>query len=244
VYAGFRPGGRSIPLSDTPPEASFHWLPLDVTSHESRAAAVSVIERAHGRLDALINNAGIHVAGPLEGIPEHTLREVMEVNFFAPINLTRECLPLIRRAGGGSIVMISSLSALIGLPFDGAYAASKFALEGASESLRYELEPFDIHVTLIEPGAYATALTGRTETRLATPGLYPAFERAQRARAGVSTRGADPREVAELVLRLLTEPAAQLRIPCGAQAAAVVARLATLDATQRRAFALEAGGVK
>jgi NAD(P)-dependent dehydrogenase (short-subunit alcohol dehydrogenase family) len=148
-----------------------------------------------------------------------------------------------RRGGGGSIVMISSLSALIGLPFDGAYAASKFALEGASESLHYELEPFGIHVTLLEPGAYATELTGRAERRLTEPSLYPAFDRVRRARVDVSSGGGDPAEVAELVLRLLTEPRAQLRIPCGAQAAAVVARLATLDEPQRRAFALEAGGV-
>jgi NAD(P)-dependent dehydrogenase (short-subunit alcohol dehydrogenase family) len=241
VYGGFKSGGRSAPVPDQPSApGTINWLPLDVTSGIARAGAVNTIERAHGRLDALINNAGIHASGPLEEMPEPTLREVMEVNFFAPINLTRECLPVMRRTGGGVILMISSLSALIGLPFDGAYAASKAALEGASESLSYELESFGIRVALLEPGAYATALTSR-EQPATKPSLYPAFERTRGARGG--SGGGDPEEVAALILATLTAAAAPVRIPCGAQAAAVVERLRTLDDVQRRAFAMQVSGM-
>lgn len=243
VYAGFRPDGRSAPALNATFDGRIHWVPLDVTSREARATAIATIERADGRLDALINNAGIHAAGPLEEIPERILREVMEVNFFGAINLTRECLPLMRRRKRGVIVMISSLSALIGLPFDGAYAASKFALEGASESLRFEVESFGIRVALLEPGAYATGLTSRDHTTPAEPSLYPAFERARRGRAPTASSGGDPQEVAERILSLVSGEGDQLRVPCGAQAAMVVARLATLDEAQRRAFALQAAGV-
>ena len=165
----------------------------------------------------------------------------MEVNFFGAIALTRTFLPLMRRAGGGVILMVSSLSGLIGLPFDGAYAASKFALEGASESLRYELEPFGVKVALVEPGAYATALAvphaGAAET------AYDQFEQLRRSRAGEAPHGGDPGEAARIIEETLLQQTPELRVPCGAQALAVTARLRTLEGAARRDFALAAAGI-
>ena len=280
VYAGYRPAGRSVPhdislrdggslpgsflaprLNSAPSEAAsgvVHWIPLDVTDAGARAAAVATIAQAHQHLSALINCAGINASGPLEEVPDRVLRHVMEVNFFGAVGLTRDCLPMMRRCGGGVIIMVSSLSGLIGLPFDGAYAASKFALEGATESLRYELAPLGIRVTLIQPGAYATSLADINTTASAGGSAYPAFERMGLARAHGSTEdvanelsptrrimsgGADPREAALTIVSTVCAATPPLRIPCGAQAEAVTVQLRTLDDEQRHEFALRAAGV-
>lgn len=241
VYAGYRPDGRSPPPPPASAQERVHWLALDVTEAPARRAALAAISAAHGRLDALVNNAGILAAGPLEELPERTLRAVMEVNFFGALGLTRTFLPLMRSQHGGVIIMVSSLSGLIGLPFDGAYAASKFALEGLSESLAYELEPAGIRVALIEPGAYATALGAAPQA--AAPSAYPAFERLRHERALRAAAGADPAEAARVIVDTILRRAPQLRVPCGAQALTVSARLRTLDAAQRREFALAAAGL-
>jgi NAD(P)-dependent dehydrogenase (short-subunit alcohol dehydrogenase family) len=143
---------------------------------------------------------------------------------------------------GGVVIMVSSLSGLIGLPFDGAYAASKFALEGASESLRYELEPQGINVALIEPGAYATALdaAGRLP---AVPSAYREYEPLARLRAAPGG-GADPAEAARIIVDTINQRAPQLRVPCGAQALAVTRKLRSLESVERRDFALAAAGVR
>jgi NAD(P)-dependent dehydrogenase (short-subunit alcohol dehydrogenase family) len=242
VYAGYRPDGRSPPPPQTPPHDRVHWLALDVTDATARRAALALISAAHGRLDALVNTAGFLAAGPLEELPERTLRAVMEVNFFGALGLTRTFLPLMRGNHGGVIVMVSSLSGLIGLPFDGAYAASKFALEGMSESLAYELEPSGVRVALIEPGAYATAL-GAAPQAAAAPSAYPAFERLRHERALRASSGADPADAARVIVDTILRQAPQLRVPCGAQAQTVTARLRTLDAAQRREFALAVAGI-
>lgn len=252
VYAGYRPAGRSLPDDIAAPRLNpatsgtasgvIKWVPLDVTDSGARAAAVATIERAHEHLHALINCAGINASGPLEEVPERVLRQVMEVNFFGAMGLTRDCLPLMRGRGGGAIVMLSSLSGLIGLPFDGAYAASKFALQGATESLRNEVAPYHIRVALIQPGAYATSLVDINATASADASAYAAFERMRLARRMV-TGGADPREAALTIVNTVCAPNPPLSIPCGAQAEAVTAQLRTLDEEQRHEFALRAAGV-
>ena len=243
VYAGYRPRGRSQPLQEALTGGGVHWLALDVTDAAARRAALAAIAHKHGRLDALVNNAAVLAAGPLEELPERTLRSVMEVNFFGAIDLTRTFLPLMRRNRGGVIVMVSSLSGLIGLPFDGAYAASKFALEGASESLRYELEPFGLKVALIEPGAYATTLGDATHAAPTLSSDYPQFERLRGARAAQAPSGADPAEAARIIVDTIADQAPQLRVPCGAQALAVTQQLRGLDSAARRDFALAAAGI-
>ncbi|MBS0579204.1 MAG: SDR family oxidoreductase [Proteobacteria bacterium] len=240
TYAGFRPGGRSAAPTDL--ASAVHWLSLDVTEGESRQAALELIRQRHGRLDALVNNAGIAAPGPLEEVPAQALRRVMEVNFFGAIELTRTFLPLMR-GRGAVIVMVSSLSGLIGLPFDGAYAASKFALEGASESLRYELEPSGVRVALIEPGAYATALDASTGAPAHTS-AYPAFERLRADQPAAGSGGADPAEAAQVILETILAGAPHLRVPAGAQALGVTQRLRVLEGAERREFALAAAGIR
>ncbi|HTT41705.1 MAG TPA: SDR family oxidoreductase [Steroidobacteraceae bacterium] len=238
VLAGYRPRGRSAPPAAPFPGARVHWLPLDITDAAARTLALKTLVSIQGRLDALVHSAGVLGSGPLEEVPEDTLRTVMEVNFFATVALTRTFLPLMREQRSGVIAFLSSLSGLIARPFDGAYAASKHALEAAAESLRHELAPFGIRVALIEPGAYATALR-----EAGSPAAQSAYPEYAALRTRVEPRGQDPAEAARLIVEVIESGAPELRVPCGAQAMAVAEKLRLLDGAARAAFALEAAGI-
>src|SRR5262245_43542085 len=131
-------------------------LPLDVTD---RAAVFATVERAaaaFGRLDVVVNNAGFGVSGAVEEVTEAQAREVLDTNFFGTLWVCQAVAPYLRAQRSGHVVQLSSVSGLIGIPTMGLYAASKFAIEGMSEALAHELEPFGVHVTLVEPRVYAT----------------------------------------------------------------------------------------
>jgi NAD(P)-dependent dehydrogenase (short-subunit alcohol dehydrogenase family) len=219
-----------------------HPLALDVTDPAQCTVAVARIQAEQGRLDALVNNAGVDALGAVEDQPEHTLRSVMEVNFFGAMALTRCALPLLRRGRGTTIVMVSSLSGLLGLPGSSAYCASKFALEGAAEALRNEVGRFGVRVSLIEPGGFASAMSSKRALAADYPadGPYaPMLRHLARARPA----SADPTPVAELVLEIIDSPAPRLRYAAGKQAVEVVARLATLQDEGRQAYARTVTGL-
>jgi NAD(P)-dependent dehydrogenase (short-subunit alcohol dehydrogenase family) len=128
-------------------------LPLDVDDPASICAAVDeVLRRTGGRLDALVNNAGFGLAGAVEDLSRAALRAQFETNLFGLVELTNRVIPVMRAQGHGRIVMMSSLLGFVAFPYRGAYTASKFALEGISDTLRLELEGSGIAVALIEPG--------------------------------------------------------------------------------------------
>jgi len=144
------------------PDAAVAGIPvaLDVTDNDSVAQAVaSVVERA-GRIDLLVNNAGIHLAGPLLALEIDAFKKILDVNVLGAWRLTRAARPYL--ATEATVVMISSLSGLVGPANDGAYATSKFALEGMSQSLAGELGPEGIRVLIFEPSAVATGFAGAT----------------------------------------------------------------------------------
>ncbi|MCD4780067.1 MAG: SDR family oxidoreductase [Candidatus Omnitrophica bacterium] len=133
-------------------------LQLDVTDRASiREARLQIMDQ-YGYLDILINNAGYGIGGFFEDLSEQEIRDQMETNFFGVQNITREMIPLMRPRKRGRIINISSVSGFSAAPCFGAYNASKWALEAFSESLFYELKPFGIHVSLIEPGMYPTKI--------------------------------------------------------------------------------------
>jgi NAD(P)-dependent dehydrogenase (short-subunit alcohol dehydrogenase family) len=196
---------------------------LDVTQHEQIAAAVDRIGEETDRrgLPALVNNAGVAVAGPLEFLPIDELRRQLEINFIGQIAVTQACLPLIRRAREstqadhrtGRIVFMSSISGLTALPFTGAYAASKFAMEAAADSMRVELKPFGIHVVVVEPGVITTPIweTARQagERNIELMGEdarrhYGDLLDALNRRTARGVRGGPPENVAAVVARALT----------------------------------------
>lgn len=133
-------------------------LQLDVTDNVSIKNAIKQIAAKYGYIDVLVNNAGCGIGGFFEDLAEEEIRQIMETNFFGVQAVTREVIPLMRQRKKGKIINISSVSGFSTSPSFGAYNASKWALEGFSESLRYELKFFDIDVLLIEPGTYKTKI--------------------------------------------------------------------------------------
>jgi NAD(P)-dependent dehydrogenase (short-subunit alcohol dehydrogenase family) len=131
---------------------------LDITDAAASAAAVEAAVGRFGSIDVLVNNAGNFYAGYFEEISDEQFRAQMETNFFGPLNVTRAILPVMRRQRSGHVITITSAAGIIGQEFCAAYAASKFALEGWMESLQYDVQPYGIHTTIVEPGFFRTEL--------------------------------------------------------------------------------------
>lgn len=138
-------------LHDVPDNCQ-HKLVIDICDTKTIAAALVDIRNRGLAITCLVNNAGYAQPGPLELVDEARLRKQFDVNFFGTLALTRAVLPLLREQGGGRIITLSSMLGLVSLPYQGAYAASKFAIEAAFEALRMEVRDFNIGVVLIEPG--------------------------------------------------------------------------------------------
>ena len=133
-------------------------IALDITDQDAANAAAEAAVDRFGRIDVLVNNAGNFYAGFFEVISPQQFRAQMETNFFGPLNVTRAVLPVMRAQRSGQVITITSSAGLVGSEFAGAYAASKFALEGWMESLRYDVEPYGITTTIVEPGFFRTEL--------------------------------------------------------------------------------------
>lgn len=239
VYATVRRDADRAGLEAEGRGRALHVLQLDVTDPAACRAAVQRVAGAAGGIDVLINNAGINVPGAFEDMDAADLERVMRTNFFGPVWLTRAALAPMRAAGAGLVIMISSLSARVGLPGESIYAASKAALEAAAEALRREVARFGIRVCVIEPGLFATGMPAKLAgARRAPPGsaYAPLLDHLVQRAADRHGKGEDPQRLAELLLRVADLPAPPLRIAAGAQAEAVCARLATLPDTERDAF--------
>jgi NAD(P)-dependent dehydrogenase (short-subunit alcohol dehydrogenase family) len=152
VHAGVRRPEDGEQLRQASPKIS--PVTLDITNPDHLAQLPGALG---GRLDGLVNNAGIVVSGPIEAVSPEDLRRQFEVNLVSQVAVTQSVLPLLRSARGG-IVFISSISGRVSSPFMGAYAASKFALEGLADALRVELRPWGIRLSLVEPGSIDTDL--------------------------------------------------------------------------------------
>ncbi|WIB16032.1 SDR family oxidoreductase [Curtobacterium sp. MCPF17_050] len=131
---------------------------LDITDEDAARAAADAAVSRFGRIDVLVNNAGLFYAGFFEEISPEQMRQQMETNFFGPLNVTRALLPVMRRQRSGQVVTISSTAGLVGQEFVAAYCASKFALEGWMESIRYDLAPYGVSTMIVEPGFFRTEL--------------------------------------------------------------------------------------
>ena len=133
-----------------------HVLPLELPSADQARKAIVRAHALHGRLDVIVNNAGYGLLGAIEEARDTEVRRVFDVNFFGPLQVIQAALPFLRAQRRGHIVNISSVAGLAPMPGSGIYAATKFALEGLSESLAQEVGPLGIRVTLVEPGAFRT----------------------------------------------------------------------------------------
>ena len=199
---------------------------LDVTNPGQIAALAATIASRPSPLHALINNAGFAMAGFAEDVSDAELRLQFETNFFGAAAVTRAFLPQFRRQGAGHIVMISSLSGRSGFPGVGSYSASKFALEGWSETLRLELKPLGIHVVLVEPGSFETdiwtrnaQISTRTQDALSDPQSPNAARLANwRSRIETGEPRANPQLVADGIAAILDHPHPKLRYVFGRDA--------------------------
>lgn len=151
-------------------EIPVHLMKMDLTDNLSIKLTVDTIIRNEGRIDVLINNAGMHTGGPVESSPTTNIKLQMETNFMGLVHLTREVLPLMRKQGRGTIINFSSIGGLMGLPFQAFYSASKFAIEGFSEALRMEVKQFNINVIVINPGDFHTNNTANRRKYLSPSG--------------------------------------------------------------------------
>jgi NAD(P)-dependent dehydrogenase (short-subunit alcohol dehydrogenase family) len=202
-----------------------------------------VIDEA-GRIDVLVNNAGIVQPGALEDISEAALRQVMETNFLGPILLTQAVLPQMRSQGSGCIIMVSSLSGIAGLPGDLPYAASKFALEGATEALRHEVDRWGISLALVEAGMYATgifdaSLAGDTVLPDDYPDDSPYRALIESRLTEIRDRmpeAYDPRRVGELFVEISNSDGSRLRWPADEVATKVLSSMFAHDDSERDEF--------
>ncbi len=226
VYAGLRDPSRTDALdAATGANPRVRPVQLDVTDSGQRRDAVARILAEEGRIDALVNNAGVALGGFLESVEEDELRAVLETNVIAPWALTRDVLPAMRVQRAGRVIMVSSLSGRVALPGVGVYAASKFALEGLSESWRHELALWGIQLALVEPAQYRTDIFGknrRIARRATAPDdpWRPYAEHLDRVVSDMVARQAgDPAQVGRLVADLLEARHLTLRYPIGPNAA-------------------------
>jgi NAD(P)-dependent dehydrogenase (short-subunit alcohol dehydrogenase family) len=134
----------------------FTLLKMDVSKGDSITAAVSEIIKKEGRLDVLVNNAGVGITGPIEETPNSEIQKAFETNYYGPINVIKAVLPQMRKQGNGKIINITSIAGYMGLPYRGIYCATKAALEITTEAYRMEIKQFGIEMTNIAPGDFAT----------------------------------------------------------------------------------------
>jgi len=200
---------------------------LDVTDPGSIAAAVDAGLTRFGRIDAVVNNAGYGAYGPLETTPTDKIRRQFDVNVLGLLDTTKALLPHFRANRGGTIVNISSMGGRLTFPLGTLYHGTKFAVEGLSESLHYELAPFGVRVKIIEPGRIRTDFDGRSFDFSNDPALteYQPLVDAILNGLGSSTAAqiSEPEQIAEIVYDAVTDGTATLRYVAGADAVELLA---------------------
>jgi NAD(P)-dependent dehydrogenase (short-subunit alcohol dehydrogenase family) len=211
---GYRVFGTS--RREQPATSTVEMLVLDVCSDASVQECVAhVLERA-GQIDLLVNNAGILHVNLVEETPLEVAKALFETNFFGVARMTNAVLPSMRQRRQGRIINVGSLAGLVAVPAEAFYSAGKFALEGFSEALRIEVEPFGIKVSLIEPGFFRTELHAN-DSRTGSPiSDYDQMRRTlQKAIKQKLENGGDPAEVAQLIVRVAEEHSPALRYRVG-----------------------------
>ena len=225
VYATMRNPAKAGELEKAKNEEklAIEVFQLDVTDEASVTSAVRQVIDAAGRIDVLVNNAGIGAHGPVEETDDDEAKEIFETNFFGALRTIRAVLPQMREQKAGTIVNVSSLAGRVSPPFDGIYSASKFALEAATEALHYEVHPFGIRVALVEPGGFETNIgnTRRVPRRYTEGSPYAEYDqRFEQALSRLPTQGerADPQVVAEAIYNAVHDETPKLRYLVGQDA--------------------------
>ena len=202
---GFRVFGTSRNPKNSRKTFSFPLVAMDVTSPETIVSAVREVLDVTGKIDVLINNAGVGITGPIEETPDSEIKKAFDTNLFGPLQVIKAVLPDMRENGGGLIINITSIAGYMGLPFRGIYSATKGALELTTEAYRMELKDFNVHMVNVAPGDFATNIAA---------GRYhaPVLENSPYRKAYGNTlelmnqhvdQGNDPREMAEAIYKII-----------------------------------------
>ena len=196
----------------------FPLVALDVRNSDSIVAAIANVIATSGRLDIIINNAGVGITGPLEEIPTNEIKNNFETNFFGPIEVMKAVLPQMRAQKSGLIINITSIAGYMGLPYRSVYSASKGALELITEALRMEVKSFGIHITNVAPGDFATNIaSGRFHAPLIKDSAYeiPYGNTLKMMDEHVDS-GNNPTEMAEAVYQIILNPNPRIHYKVGA----------------------------
>jgi len=243
VVATARSAGTIADLVVAYPERALA-LPLDVTD---RTAVFDTVRTGHerfGRLDVVVNNAGYGLVGAVEETSDDEARALFDINLFGALNVTHAVLPYLRQQGSGHLLQVSSLSGVVAFPMMGLYQASKWALEGMSETFAAEVAGFGIHVTIIGPGAYRTDFAGPSSQHTRADPAYDAMRASQEGHARGYHSG-HPKSSADLLFEVVDAAEPPLRLMMGRSAwpvtkAVYAARTAEWEAWADRGYA--AGG--
>ena len=231
TYATMRNLNKSQQINDVAEKENLPLkvLQLDVTDDKSVKDAIRQVKDESSRIDVLINNAGYDVMGAVEDISIEEFKSQFETNLFGVIRVTKEVLPIMRNQRAGNIINISSVGGKIGIPLNSAYISSKFALEGLSESMRYELEQFGIDVILIEPGVVksnffenADVANNNTNNTISaysqlTQNLYEGFEPLLK-----SNSSSLPSDVAKIIYKAIESNNREVRYLVGKDAISII----------------------
>lgn len=196
----------------------FPLLLLDVRNVDSIKAAITKVISISGKLDIVINNAGVGITGPLEEIPTEEIKNNFETNFFGPIEVMKAVLPQMRTQNSGLIINITSIAGYMGLPYRSVYSASKGALELITEALRMEVKSFGIQITNVAPGDFATNIaSGRYHAPLINGSAYkiPYGNSLKMMNEHVDS-GSNPNEMAEAIYKIIQNPNPRIHYKVGA----------------------------
>lgn len=199
---------------------SIHMIPLDVTNEASVEKAVDLVVSKEGRLDIVVSNAGTGVAGAVEDVSLEEAAKQFDVNFFGTLRVIKAVLPHMRKQRHGLIIAMSSVAGVISIPYQAHYSASKFALEGLIEALRYEVASFNIKACLVEPGDTKTEFTSRrivAKAAIEQSAYSTRFARSLARMEKDEQGGANPETVAKTVYRIIKRKNPPVRTAVGFQ---------------------------
>ncbi len=245
TYATMRNLEKRKPISDiaTKERLELHTIKLDVTDERSVNDAIKTIKSDAGRIDVLVNNAGYGLAGSLEDLSMSEIKAQYETNVFGLIRVTQAVLPTMRERKSGIIVNISSIGGKMAIPLQSPYHGTKFAVEGLSESIAYDLEPFGIKVVLIEPGAIKTNFeSGMVVAQKTQNTNSPYYNTMQKLQSSINSHfknGTPPAKVAEVILNAITTPNPNLRYTVGEDAAMITQKRKELSDSEFHKLVLE-----
>ncbi|HMJ12056.1 MAG TPA: SDR family NAD(P)-dependent oxidoreductase, partial [Polyangiaceae bacterium] len=228
VFASVRSDDKRAELVRAAGEAgvSIDILLMDLADGDQRLSAVNYVLGRTGRIDVLVNNAGYGLGGFAEDVSEDELRRQFDTNFFGTVELTKLVLPQMRARRSGSVIVLTSMAGVVASPGVSSYCSSKFALEGYFDALNYELAPFDVNVSLIEPGQFPTpALTAYPRSIRSDDVASPYYKLGNWIKERIDTRVAglksDPQRVADLVHRIAITKHPRCRYAIGVDAHAM-----------------------